>query len=962
MPEAVAAIGRKCPVCGTTSSTQWRKPPGEAGHILCDDCGKRVWQQRAESLQQQQQQPLQPQQQPLHEQPRDQPAVGTAAVRQCTHCGFLQPGPAGRQYYWRRHPTTREQLCAPCGRYADKHGGELPELLEEEEQEDSEEQQDEDSEEDEEEHPQRQPPQRQCLQCGSTSKGSAKWAGWHRHPASGEEWLCHPCYRKVHNAIKRQQRQAEKQAQQEVESEVEPDEEEQSEEEEEEAAIAAAVKQCTHCGSLRPGPPGTKYSWRRHPTSKEQLCGRCWGHAHRHGGELPALSDAEGEQEQSEEEEEEQPPQQPQERQCLQCASPTKGSGRWATWHRHPATGEEWLCQPCFNKARAAIKRQQRQPEKHPQEVESEEEEAQSEEEEEEEQLQQQPPQRQCLQCGSTSKGSSKSAGWHRHPATGEEWLCQPCFNKARTAAMRQQRQPEKHWQEVESEEEEAQSEEEEEEEQPQQQPQQRQCLQCGSTSKGSTKSAGWHRHPATGEEWLCHPCYRKVHNAIKRQQRQAEKQAQQEEKSEVEPEGEEQSEEEEAAVAAAVKQCTHCGSLRPGPPGTSYSWRWHPTSKEQLCGPCCGYSDRHGGELPVVAWKEAAAAATNQPKKKQQGKRKQHGRQPPAAPAVDEEPPVSPRQHKQQRVADAATAVGAEGQSDAGAAGEQRLCSHCGADHAGPTPTYPWRKHATTGARLCKDCWDFSRKHYGFLPELPQPAEPPQPSQPEGQEEQPAAGKGRQRSGTRWASGQEQGDAAAGDAEALQAPVLLSLPGRRVTRHQQHQQEEQQHGAVEVEAQAATAAGQASRRRRRLSEVEGEAAAEEQQQPPSASEHKRGRRQLVQAEQEQTALLGSMHKRGCRQQEEQAEDTAEAEAGEKQKEQAAEPAAKRRRGKQQEVPEPPAAAVAAAPAEPVGASQASDSAGATGRGGGECRWVNADSTGEPLSACVSLPHLSHAV
>ena len=308
-------------------------------------------------------------------------------------------------------------------------------------------------------------------------------------------------------------------------------------------------------------------------------------------------------------------------------------------------------------------------------------------------------------------------------------------------------------------------------------------------------------------------------------------KQSQQGEKSEVEPAREAQSKEEKAAIEAAVKQCTHCGSLRPGPPCTSYTWRRHPTSKEQLCGPCCGYSDRNGGKLPVVAWKEAAAAGANQPQKKQQG------RQPPAAPAVDEEPPVSPRQHKQQRVADAAAAVGAERQSDAGAAGEQLLCSHCGADHAGPTPTYPWRKHATTSARLCKDCWDFSRKHYGFLPEVPQPAEPPQPAQPEGQEEQPAAGKGRQRSGTRWASGQEQGDAAAGDAQALQASGLLSLPGRRVTRHQQHQQEEQQqHGAVEMEAQATTAAGQASSRRCRRRPLEtGETAAQEQQ-PPQQS------------------------------------------------------------------------------------------------------------------------------
>ena len=50
----------------------------------------------------------------------------------------------------------------------------------------------------------------------------------------------------------------------------------------------------------------------------------------------------------------------------------------------------------------------------------------------------------------------------------------------------------------------------------------------------------------------------------------------------------------------------------------------------------------------------------------------------------------------------------------------EQLLCSHCGDDRPGPTPTYPWRKHHSTGARLCKECWLYQRKHDGFLPELP--------------------------------------------------------------------------------------------------------------------------------------------------------------------------------------------------------------------------------------------------
>ena len=49
----------------------------------------------------------------------------------------------------------------------------------------------------------------------------------------------------------------------------------------------------------------------------------------------------------------------------------------------------------------------------------------------------------------------------------------------------------------------------------------QRRCLVCGSTSPGGGKRAHWNRHPATGEEWLCGPCQRRIHHQLKPQHRQ---------------------------------------------------------------------------------------------------------------------------------------------------------------------------------------------------------------------------------------------------------------------------------------------------------------------------------------------------------------------------------------------------------------------------------------------------------
>ena len=165
-----------------------------------------------------------------------------------------------------------------------------------------------------------------------------------------------------------------------------------------------------------------------------------------------------------------------------------------------------------------------------------------------------------------------------------------------------------------------------------------------------------WRRHSTTRKQ-LCGPCgnYAEKHGgklpAL----------------SDVEGEQEESEDEEEPATAPeqaaappTARQCTHCGSMQPGPAGTKYQWRRHSTTRKQLCGPCGNYADKHGGELPALSDTalqrmargpdERAAAEAHQPQNKQQGKRKQQCQQ---APAVDEEPPMSPaRRHKQRRVA----------------------------------------------------------------------------------------------------------------------------------------------------------------------------------------------------------------------------------------------------------------------------------------------------------------------
>lgn len=92
-----------------------------------------------------------------------------------------------------------------------------------------------------------------------------------------------------------------------------------------------------------------------------------------------------------------------------------------------------------------------------------------------------------CRQCGSTSPGTGRgvNGSWHVHPATGERWLCSPCFFVAR-------RQSEK-----------------------------RLCIECGADSPGACKSAVWHRAPR-GNSWLCTRCHGRAYEQVKKLRRTA--------------------------------------------------------------------------------------------------------------------------------------------------------------------------------------------------------------------------------------------------------------------------------------------------------------------------------------------------------------------------------------------------------------------------------------------------------
>ena len=111
-------------------------------------------------------------------------------------------------------------------------------------------------------------------------------------------------------------------------------------------------RQCSHCSSTTTG--GKRWRW--HPTTRAPLCHACWQYVHNHASQLPARRALE----RRERNRQALPPA---ERRCLQCGSARPGPSSHARprWFRHPATGEEWLCQPCCNKAYETVRRQRRQ-------------------------------------------------------------------------------------------------------------------------------------------------------------------------------------------------------------------------------------------------------------------------------------------------------------------------------------------------------------------------------------------------------------------------------------------------------------------------------------------------------------------------------------------------------------------------------------------------------------------------
>lgn len=92
-----------------------------------------------------------------------------------------------------------------------------------------------------------------------------------------------------------------------------------------------------------------------------------------------------------------------------------------------------------------------------------------------------------CLRCGGSSPGTGRgvNGSWHAHPATGERWLCSPCFFLVRRQADK------------------------------------RQCMDCGADAPGTCKSAVWHRSPG-GNSWLCTRCHGRAYEQTKKLRRSA--------------------------------------------------------------------------------------------------------------------------------------------------------------------------------------------------------------------------------------------------------------------------------------------------------------------------------------------------------------------------------------------------------------------------------------------------------
>ena len=240
----------------------------------------------------------------------------------------------------------------------------------------------------------------------------------------------------------------------------------------------AEVECCSHCSATR-----TSGKWRRHPTSSQRLCNACGDYASRHGGQLleesvlqrrPAEPQRRGSKEEIAQ------------RRCLQCGSASPGGGTRATWLRHPLTGQEWLCKPCYNSAQLRKKRRQQQDGG-----------SSSGGEEEEEQARVQEAQQEAGALPTSLDGPAAAA--KKRPRMKRQPM--PASNENDSGTQRGQGQQEQHQASEPT-------------------AQQRRCQLCGSASPGSD-SQHWRRHPLTGQEWVCSPCQGRVYRQLKREQAQ---------------------------------------------------------------------------------------------------------------------------------------------------------------------------------------------------------------------------------------------------------------------------------------------------------------------------------------------------------------------------------------------------------------------------------------------------------
>jgi hypothetical protein len=596
---------------------------------------------------------------------------------------------------------------------------------------------------------------------------------------------------------------------------------------------------------------------------------------------------------------------------------------------------------------------------------------------------------RRCLQCGSASKDSGRWASWHLHPATGEEWLCHPCFKAASAALLRQQsEQQQGHAQQAVGEHQgggEEQQVEEQQEQQPPGKQAERQCLQCGSASKGSGRWASWRRHPATGDKWLCQRCFLKARAALKQQQREEvrvvafqeeaqDKRQQEEEVREVasQQESEEEREKTEAAAPPA-KQCTHCGALHGGRPGTKgvNVWRRHPETRELLCQRCRGYADRHGGALPNFTEAEVRRVEA------------QPNAAPPSAAAADATVEAAaydgtPAKRRREQQVSALDTVGA---GQAAAADEGHMCcSHCNASKPGRNPRTKWHQHTQTKAWLCLECYRYERDHHGQLPNLQQEDEQGEAQQQAGaeaggasaeeaQEQAGAEAGGASAAEARHAAGGQASDGNSAEPAEEREAALPSSPQQRKGRQARgKRQQEQAEEAAATELAAEAARG--SKRQRAQRHAAAEPLDHEQAGPPTRS--MRAKRDTADAG-PLPAQPVSPPRRGWTRGAEAGDEPPQA-AGRKRRQPLHSVAEGAEGAQAAELQQPerhvvqPSAEAAAEQAEGISADAAAEQAegllagpGKRGRHGGLCYWANVERSGEPRLRLPMrrLPHRS---